>query len=65
VVAVGDEGGAADLAAYPDAKYGHRLVAQKTDHGGHLDRPKHLQRPRIEDPVDDLVAGDAGNEEYD
>ena len=64
MIAGSDEGGAADLTAHPDAEDGYGLVG-KANQRGHRDRPEHLHRPRIEEPLDGLVASDVGAEEYD
>src|SRR5215207_496491 len=65
VVAVGDEDGAADLPANPDAEYGHRLVADEPDHRGCRDGTDKFDGPRVDKPVYGLVARDNGAEQDD
>ena len=62
VIAVGDQRGAVDLAADPDAEHRDRLVAEEADDAGRGHPAELRDGLRMEQPVDRLVAGDDGAE---
>jgi hypothetical protein len=51
-----------DSSSRPDPVLRDELVADRTDHGGRHDKPEPLDRLRMEQPFDRLVAGERGRE---
>ena len=65
MIAIGDEGRAADGVSHLDAKDGHRLFAQKAGDGCHRYRPEIRHRPGMNEAHDGFIAGQKGAQSHD
>ena len=63
MIPVGNECGAADLFADPDAKDGHGFIAEETDYGGGDDRPEIGDGLWMEESIDGLITGNQSAEQ--